>query len=137
MPATEDPVSSRPVFCHRDDCDARRDRAFCSACGADIAAYVNSITGEQPTITEQLRVMEDPQVPVVVTQLPPLAPMAETWANGGGGGTDDGPPMPPAEEPSNPSPGAPRRVWRHPLVLGAFAASFAAGAAIGLLSGLA
>src|SRR3954452_14452469 len=137
MSATEEPVSFRPVFCHRDDCDARRERAFCSACGADIAAYVNSITSEQPTIAEQLRVMGDPQVPVVVTQLPPLAPIAETWANGGGGGADDGPPMPTAEEPSYPPPGRGRRVWRHPLVLVAFAASFAAGAGIGLLAGLA
>src|SRR4051812_35703033 len=135
MSATEEPVSFRPVFCHRDDCDARRDRAFCSACGADIAAYVNSVTGEQPTITEQLRAVENGRVPVVVTQLPPLAPIAEPSTNGGGGGADDGPGLPTAEE-SSPPP-ARRRVWLHPLVVGAFAASLAAGAGIGLLAGLA
>lgn len=128
MAATEEPVNLRPVFCHRDDCDARRDRAFCSACGADIAAYMTSVTGEFQSITEQLRVAEHPVVPVSITKAPPV----ETGRfDRGGNGAEPGP------GDDDPGPPAPRRrVWSHPFVVGAFGASVALGAGAGALAGL-
>ena len=126
MAATEEPVNLRPVFCHRDDCDARCDRAFCAACGADIRAYV---TSDLPSIAEQLRAAEHHGIPVLVTQAPPVQPAG--YDGGGGNGAAPGPPD------DDPIPPAPRRrAWRHPLVLGAFGASLALGAGAGVVAGL-
>jgi hypothetical protein len=130
MAATEEPVNFRPAFCHREGCDARRDRAFCAACGADIAAYEKTITGELPSITEALRAVEHPTVPVTISQLPPLdatmPPEGPPPGDGGNGHDGHDAPEPPAG----------RRTWRHPLVLGAFTGSLVLGAGLGVLAGL-
>jgi hypothetical protein len=54
MTTTPNPESAfQPVFCHREDCEARRDQQYCSRCGADIAAYLAAATDEREAIRQE------------------------------------------------------------------------------------
>lgn len=69
----------QPVFCHRDDCQAQRDRKYCSLCGADIAAYLATATDEREAIRQEHSPTQPTQytVPPAVrapTGAPPVRP---------------------------------------------------------------
>jgi hypothetical protein len=63
----------QPVFCHREDCEARRDKQYCSRCGADVAAYLSAATDEREAIRQEHQPAGQPAVQYVV---PPTAPLA-------------------------------------------------------------
>jgi hypothetical protein len=105
----------QPAFCHRNDCGAEADKAFCSVCGADIAAYLDATSPVAPIAvvppSDEHVTHEMASLPVV--QIAGAGTAAE------------------AEE-TTAAPG-----WRQPLVLLAFGAASAAGAVGGVLAGLA
>jgi hypothetical protein len=125
------PLLFKPAFCHRADCEARRDAPFCSRCGADVAAYVEAVNREEPGI-EPATAGADAALPVhlwareaaphdAVTEiLPPEAAPAAPVA-----------PVPTAAVQEHTA-----RPWRDPLVLGTFAATTALGAALAVVADL-
>jgi hypothetical protein len=130
MSTIDGQVTLHPVFCHRDDCDARRDRDFCATCGADIAAYLKTVTDEHAPVT--------PERPTAVMAFPVLTsvdagPRLVAPAN-----VAAGEPLPngaaiEADVPERPS----RALWREPLVAVSFGVALALGAAAGVLANLA
>jgi hypothetical protein len=99
----------QPAFCHRNDCQADSGSPFCSACGADIAAYLKA-TSPAPAEPATQRLVTV-QAPVVAAPAPP-APRAAPVEAG-------------------------RVAWRDPAVLAAFACASSVGALASVLAGLA
>jgi hypothetical protein len=128
MSAINDPVAFRPVFCPRGDgCGAQRDLAFCASCGADIAAYLRTVTSEHEAASNG----DDPTLTAMPTPL-----WSAPSANGSGADADTSHAHgAPAETPTG-SDDLARPLWRHALVLGGLGAGVAVGAVAGVLADL-
>jgi len=119
----------QPAFCHRTDCAADRNLAYCAQCGADIAAYLKVITDEHEAAVDAPTLVAVPSAPgqarpfgETFTSPPPPGPAIDA-----ADGEDDVAPGEGEQE---------RRVLRDPAVWGAFAVACGVGAAAGIVIGL-
>jgi hypothetical protein len=124
----------RPVFCHRDDCEANQAHVFCSKCGADIAAYLGATTGEMPAVIytkdkgSERGVPEPPTQQLEIVAITPSS--THEWAAPRAAAAAPARPAP-AEPDADGSGGAGRR-WLTLLNVGIFGACMAAGALSGV-----